>query len=72
MEWMSPLFNWLTFFSPGGERNERESNDKTLVADKPDQGERPRRPKAFYWIILPTAEKLTFQERLSCYSHRWS
>ena len=60
MQWMSSLFNWLTFFSAVEERNERESNDKTLVSDKPDQGERPRWPKAFYWIILPTTEKLTF------------
>ena len=57
----------MTFFSPGGERNERESNDKTLVADKPDQGEPPMRPKAFYWQILPTAGKQTFKERLCCY-----
>ena len=46
MQWMSPLFNWLTFFSAVEERNERESNDKTLVADKPNEGEPPRWPKS--------------------------
>ena len=55
----------MTFFSTGGERNERVSNDKTLVGDKPDQGEPPRRPKAFYSQILPTTGKLTFKKGLA-------
>ena len=61
MQWISPYNIYLLiFFSAGGETKESDrSKDTTLVSDKPNQGERSRRPLAFFWQILPCAGKQT-------------
>ena len=50
MQWISPYNIYLLiFFSAGGETKESDrSKDTTLVSDKPNQGERSRRPLAFF------------------------
>lgn len=46
MQWISPYDIYsLIFFSAGGETKEPDqSKDTTLVGNKPNQGERSRRP----------------------------